>query len=145
MKKIIKLATVVLAVIALASCQNEVSFPQADLQGVWLDQNGQQDTYYNFTTEKTDEEPFLWGYEWLIDNENSDNSVLESDVLAEKHGNGWFKYKLVKTELTEIHMLTISEALSSVTHKVTKLTDTELSFTDEGNRVHNCKKVVRTK
>lgn len=145
MKKFFKLAAVVLAVLALASCQNEMSFPQADLQGVWLDQNGPQDTYYNFTAEKTDEEPYQWGYEWLIDNEDSDNDILESDVLATKHGNGWFKYKLVKTSLTEIHMLTISEAVAPVTYKVNKLTDTELSFTDQRNRVHNCKKVVRTK
>lgn len=145
MKKFFKLATVVLAVLALASCQKEVSFPQADLQGVWQDVNGQQETYYNFTAEKTNEDPYQWAYEWLIDNEDSGNSVLESDVLAEKHGNGWFKYKLVKAELTEIHMMTISEAEAPVIYTVNKLTDTELSFTDQRNRVHNCKKIVRTK
>lgn len=145
MKKFFKLATVVLAVLALASCQNEVSFPQADLQGVWVEETETSETYFNFTQEQTDEIPYQWGYEWFIDKEDDSHSTLESDVLAEKHGNGWFKYKLVKTELTEIHMMNISEAEAPVVYTVNKLTETELSFTDKRNRVHNCKKIVRTK
>ncbi len=107
--------------IALASCNpTEVTFQESDLLGYWLEDGTQH--YVRFTNSRQSDE-YQLGYEW-----DEAEDVMESDVKNNEGGNGWFKWALVKTTLTEIHLMDNDGAEIPKTYIVTKLTDSELSY-----------------
>ena len=88
-----------------------------------------------FTSEKDDTGEYKYGREW-----NESEDIFESDLLP--YGNGWFKYKLVQSDLTEIHLMDNGGAEVPKVYVVTKLTDTELQYKDNFGTTHSFDKVV---
>ena len=66
--------------------------------------------------------------------------MSEGDLTP--YGNGWFKYKLVKSDLTEIHLMDNGGADIPKVYVVQKLTDTELEYRDEFKKTYYFQKVV---
>lgn len=127
-----------LAAVAMTSCfgpSNEPTFVEADLLGLWVEDGTQ--AYVRFTSEKDDAGEYKYGREW-----NEEEDVVEGDLVP--YGNGWFKYKLVQSDLTEIHLMDNGAAEQPKVYVVTKLTDTELHYKDDFGRTHSFSKVVES-
>ena len=123
-------------VIAMTSCFNtieEPTFVEADLLGLWQEKG--TEAYVRFTNEKDDTGEYKYGREW-----DESEDIFESDLLP--YGNGWFKYKLVQSDLTEIHLMDNGGAEVPKIYVVTKLTDTELQYKDNFGTTHSFDKVV---
>ena len=132
------LVVVFLVVIAVAmtSCfgpSNEPDFVEADLLGLW--QETGTEAYVRFTADQDETGEYKYGREW-----NESEDIFESDLLP--YGNGWFKYKLVKSDLTEIHLMDNGGAEIPKIYVVTKLTDTALQYKDDFGTTHSFDKVV---
>jgi hypothetical protein len=113
----------VLAIVAMVmiSCQSDKpTFQEADLLGLWQE-NGQE-AFVRFTDEPAGE--YKYGREW-----NEGEGVFESDLKP--YGNGWFKYKLVKSDLTEIHLMDNGGADVPKIYTVLQLTADELKYKDD--------------
>ena len=126
----------VLVAVVMTSCfgpSNEPSFVEADLLGLWKEEG--TEAYVRFTSEADETGEYKYGREW-----NEDDDVYEEDLLP--YGNGWFKYKLVKSDLTEIHLMDNGGAEVPKVYIVTKLTDTELQYKDNFGTTHSFDKVV---
>ena len=129
-----KFLLVVLVGLAVGSCSflggdKEPLYQLSDLQGLWVE-NGTEH-YVRFTTEKSDETDYLYGYEW-----DEADEVMEEDVLQDVHGNGWFKYWFETTNggLHELHLMTNGGAVIPKEYIVSKLTDTELEYYEKDNK-----------
>lgn len=132
------LVVVFLVVIAVAmtSCfgpSNEPDFVEADLLGLW--QETGTEAYVRFTAEQDETGEYKYGCEW-----DESEDIFESDL--QPYGNGWFKYKLVKSDLTEIHLMDNGGAEIPKIYVVTKLTDTALQYKDDFGTTHSFDKVV---
>ena len=141
MKKQVLIAfSLVVVALIMNSCFGtpEVTFSQSDLYGLWL-QDGTQH-YVRFTSEQSDETPYLYGREW-----NEDEDKHEEDLVL--HGNGWFKYKLVKADLTQIHLMDNGGADIPKVYVVSVLTDDRLEYYEEDmpSRKFKYNKVVAAK
>ena len=104
MRKFYYLALVALVGIALSSCSlfggggggsNDPEFRLGDLQGLWQRNNTKE--FIRFTTEQSEESPYLLGYEWDEKDWDDPDMTAEEFLLSErehwgKPGNGWFKY-----------------------------------------------------
>ena len=126
----------VVIAVAMTSCfgpSNEPDFVEANLLGLW--QETGTEAYVRFTSEKDDTGEYKYGREW-----DESEDIFESDLLP--YGNGWFKYKLVKSDLTEIHLMDNGGAEIPKIYVVTKLTDTELQYKDNFGTTHSFDKVV---
>ncbi len=137
MKKSLIFAAILAVMAGFSSCslKNDVSFGENDLIGTWQE-NGKE-AFMRFTSEKADTE-YKYGYEW-----DEAEDIFPEDLI--KYGNGWFKWKLVKADLTQIHLMDNGGAEIPKVYTVTKLTDTDLQFKDEFEVTHNYKKVVNSK
>ena len=123
----------VLAVIALTmtSCWNvpEVEIDEAKLLGLWAkgDATGLDSVPVEFVrfTDETDETgEYKYGCQW-----NVSEDIYEEDLKP--YGNGWFKYKLVNRNLTEIHLMDNGGAVVLKEYVVVNLTDNELQYEDK--------------
>ena len=126
----------VVVAIMMTSCfgsSNEPDFVEADLLGLW--QETGTEAYVRFTSEKDDTGEYKYGREW-----DESEDTFESDLKP--YGNGWFKYKLVKSDLTEIHLMDSGGAEVPKIYVVTKLTDTVLQYKDDFGTTHSFDKVV---
>ena len=126
----------VVVAIMMTSCfvsSNEPDFVEADLLGLW--QEIGTEAYVRFTSEKDDTGEYKYGREW-----DESEDTFESDLKP--YGNGWFKYKLVKSDLTEIHLMDNGGAEVPKIYVVTKLTDTVLQYKDDFGTTHSFDKVV---
>lgn len=126
----------VVVAIMMTSCfgsSNEPDFAEADLLGLW--QETGTEAYVRFTSEKDDTGEYKYGREW-----DESEDTFESDLKP--YGNGWFKYKLVKSDLTEIHLMDNGGAEVPKIYVVTKLTDTVLQYKDDFGTTHSFDKVV---
>lgn len=136
MKKSLKWTLLLGVIIALASCQQQsVNFSESDLYGTW--QEDGTEAYVRFLTaaEDTIDGEYKFGYEWDL---NED--VKPEDLMY--HGNGWFKWKLVEAELTELHLMDNQGAPIPKIYTVSKLTSTEMLLKDNYKREHSFNKVV---
>ena len=111
----------------------DVTFSSQDLIGTW--QQKGTEAYVCFTTEWDDSKEYQYGYEW-----NEAEDVFPSDL--KKYGDGWFKWKLVTSDLTEIHLMDNGGADIPKVYTVTELTDTKLVYQDEHKVKHTFEKVV---
>ena len=135
-KNSLVLGILVLVAVVMTSCfgpSNEPSFVEADLLGLWQEEG--TEAYVRFTSEADETGEYKYGREW-----NEDDDVYEEDLLP--YGNGWFKYKLVKSDLTEIHLMDNGGAEVPKIYVVTKLTDTVLQYKDDFGTTHSFDKVV---
>ena len=128
----------ILAVIALAmtSCfnhDNTPTFAERDLLGLW--QEDGTEAFVRFTTEQDETGEHKYGREW-----DESEDIFESDLLP--YGNGWFKYKLVQSDLTEIHLMDNGSADIPKIYQVVKLNAGELQYKDAQGKTYHFSKVV---
>lgn len=127
--------------IAMTSCfgpnpPEVIKFKEADLLGLW--QETGTEAYVRFTSEKDDTGEYKYGREW-----DESEDIFESDLLP--YGNGWFKYKLVQSDLTEIHLMDNGGAEVPKVYVVTKLTAGDLEYKDNFGTTHIFEKVLEVK
>ena len=132
-KSILRIALVAMVGAVVASCGMEPTFQENDLLGLWKEDD--TEAFVRFTSEKDSTGVYKFGCEW-----DEGDGVLESDLT--KYGNGWFKWKLVKADLTEIHLMENGGAELPKVYTVTKLNDTELKYEDDFKVTHSFRKVV---
>ena len=134
-KSILRIALVAMVGAVVASCSlgTEPTFQENDLLGLWKE-NGTE-AFVRFTAEKDSTGVYKYGCEW-----NEGEGVSESDLT--KYGNGRFKWKLVKADLTEIHLMENGGADIPKVYTVIKLTDTELQYKDDFKNVHSFQKMA---
>lgn len=140
--KQIKIVLALVLFMGLVSCtKTEVSFDENNLYGYW--QEDGKDDYLRFlkAEEDTIDGEYKFGYEW-----DEGDYVEEEDVENNYHGNGWFKWKLIQSTLTQLHLTNISEATVPKLYTVKKLTESELQLQDKDNKddIEYFHKVVRT-
>lgn len=126
----------VLAIVAMVmiSCQSDKpTFQEADLLGLWQE-NGQE-AFVRFTAEKDSTGEYKYGREW-----DESDDMSESDLKP--YGNGWFKYKLVKSDLTEIHLMDNDGAEIFKVYTVLHLTEDVLEYKDDRGITTTFAKVV---
>ena len=126
----------VLAIVAMVmiSCQvDKPTFQEADLLGLWQE-NGQE-AFVRFTAEKDSTGEYKYGREW-----DESDEMSESDLKP--YGNGWFKYKLVKSDLTEIHLMDNGGADIPKVYTVLNLTEDALEYKDDRGVTTTFAKVV---
>lgn len=128
----------ILAVITLAmtSCfnhDNTPTFAERDLLGLW--QEDGTEAFVRFTTEQDETGEYKYGREW-----DESEDIFESDLLP--YGNGWFKYKLVQSDLTEIHLMDNGSADIPKIYQVVKLNAGELQYKDAQGKTYHFSKVV---
>ena len=134
-KSILRIALVAMVGAVVASCSlgTEPTFQENDLLGLW--QEDGKEAFVRFTADKDSTGVYKYGCEW-----NEGEGVSESDLT--KYGNGWFKWKLVKADLTEIHLMENSGAEITKVYTVRKLTDTKLLYEDDFKVTHSFQKMV---
>lgn len=134
-KSILRIALVAMVGAVVASCSlgTEPTFQENDLLGLW--QEDGKEAFVRFTADKDSTGVYKYGCEW-----NEGEGVSESDLT--KYGNGWFKWKLVKADLTEIHLMENGGADIPKVYTVRKLTDTELLYEDDFKNVHSFQKMA---
>ena len=139
MKQRIVLSVLAVVAIAMTACfgpgpnPEEVEFKQADLLGLWQEQN--TEVFVRFTNEADESGEYHYGREW-----DESEDVFENDLKP--YGNGWFKYKLVQTDLTEIHLMDNGGANIPKVYQVLKLTAGELQYKDDFGTTHTFDKVL---
>lgn len=136
MKKIVVLfGALVLIALAMSSCKKETdaSFEEVNLLGLWQEAGTQ--LFVRFTAEKDSTGQYKYGREW-----NEAEDMTESDLVP--YGNGWFKYKLQKADLTEIHLMDNGGAEIPKVYTVEKLTDSELVYVDDYKKSHSLLKIA---
>ena len=146
----LKFILIALVGVALCSCnlfnKNTPEYKLADLQGLWQENNTEH--FVRFSTEKSDENPYLLGREWDEAEDVSESDLLDQRAQDGFPGNGWFKYWLEKEgELTEIHLMNNGGAEIPKVYVVTKLTDTDLEYYEKNRKSSKFffSKVVQTK
>lgn len=135
-KKSLLIGFLAVVAIVMTSCLNpepEVVFLEADLLGLWQEKG--TEAFVRFTDEQDETGEYKYGREW-----DESEDVYEEDL--QQYGNGWFKYKLVKSDLTEIHLMDNGGADIPKVYVVVKLTDAELEYRDEYKITHRFVKVV---
>ena len=126
----------VLAIVAMVmiSCQaDKPTFQEADLLGLW--QEDGTEAFVRFTAEKDSTGEYKYGREW-----DESDDMSESDLKP--YGNGWFKYKLVKSDLTEIHLMDNGGADIPKVYTVLNLTEDALQYKDDRGVTTTFAKVV---
>lgn len=101
--------------------------------GLWKDAS--QEAFVRFTTEADSTGEYKYGREW-----NEDEGIFESDLKP--YGNGWFKYKLVQSDLKEIHLMDNSSAEIPKVYIVLQLTEDVLKYKDDRGVITSFVKVV---
>lgn len=111
-------------------------FKESDLYGLWQEDGTEH--YVRFLTsveDGMDEEGYKFGKEW-----DEAERVYEDRLVY--HGNGWFKWKLVQSDLTEIHLMDNGGAELPKVYVLTKLNSTTLVYQDSYKKSHSFSKVV---
>lgn len=137
-KTILLFSALVIVAIVMNSCfgpSNEPTFQEADLLGLWARGNASGNDsvpveFIRFTAEQDEAGEYKYGREW-----NESEDVYESDL--EPYGNGWFKYKLVKSDLTKIHLMSNGGAAIPKEYVVIKLSTYELKYKDDFGKTHH--------
>lgn len=135
-KTIVLFSALALIALSMSSCKKEadVSFDEANLLGLW--QESGTEAFVRFTAEKDSTGQYKYGREW-----DEADEVKEEDLVP--YGNGWFKYKLLKADLTEIHLMDNGGAEIPKVYTVEKLTDSELVYVDDYKKSHSLLKIAK--
>jgi hypothetical protein len=133
-KRTILLGVLAIVAMVMISCQSDKpTFQEADLLGLWQE-NGQE-AFVRFTAEKDSTGEYKYGCEW-----NEGEGIFKEYLT--KYGNGWFKYKLVKSDLTEIHLMDNDGAEIFKVYTVLHLTEDVLEYKDDHGITTTFTKVV---
>ena len=129
-KRIIFLSVLAVIALTMTSCWNvpEEVFDEANLLGKWIkdDATGLDSVpveFVRFTDELDPRREYKYGRQW-----NVSEDIYEEDLKP--YGNGWFKYKLVNNNLTEIHLTDNGGADVVKIYTVLQLTDDVLKYKD---------------
>lgn len=145
-KRIVFLSLLALIAVVMTSCWNapepEIVFDEANLLGLWSkgDATGLDSVpveFVRFTAEQDETGEYKYGRQW-----NESEDIYEEDLVP--YGNGWFKYKLVKSDLTEIHLMDNGGADIPKVYIVQKLTEYELKYKDDFGKTYNYYKCGET-
>ena len=132
MKRILySLAIVSVVLLGFNSCDGfgSANFEEDLLIGKW-EKDSNPGEYWVYTTQTDDSGDYQYGHTW---DENDD--VYESDLTP--YGNGWFKWQIVKSDLTQIHLMENGGADIPKIYTITELTTTHLTYKDRfGNRTY---------
>ncbi len=123
-------------VAGLSSCKKEVSYSESDIIGTW--QETGTEAFMCFTTEQDKTAEYKYGYEW-----DEAQDIFPADLV--KYGNGWFKWKIVKADLTQIHLMDNGGAEIPKVYNILKLNETNLEIEDEFKSKHTYNKVATKK
>lgn len=145
MKNLKLLWALCLATLGLVSCEMEPNqnFQQEDLYGTWQEvgteafvrfMSPEEDSAYVEIQADSTQVTYLYGCEWDLADD-----VNESDLVY--HGNGWFRWKLVQSDLTEIHLMDNGGAEIPKIYTVTTLTQNELVYQDTYKKAHSFTRV----
>lgn len=136
-RKLILSIVLAMVAIAMTSCfgpnSEEPTFKPADLLGLWQEEG--TEAFVRFTDEADESGEYSYGRQW-----DEGEDILESDLKP--YGNGWFKYKLVQSDLTEIHLMDNGGADIPKVYVIVKLTDTELQYKDEFGAITKFEKII---
>lgn len=136
-RKLILSIVLAMVAIAMTSCfgpnSEEPTFKPADLLGLWQEEG--TEAFVRFTDEVDESGEYSYGRQW-----DEGEDILESDLKP--YGNGWFKYKLVQSDLTEIHLMDNGGADIPKVYVIVKLTDTELQYKDEFGAITKFEKII---
>ena len=113
----------------------EKNYTASDLNGTWTEDTNPQ-CFWVYSLSKDDSGEYYWGKTW-----DEAEDVYESDVDADFHGNGWFKWSINNNNLVQLHMMNISEASPAKTYTVTSCTSTTLELKDTYGKTLTYKKV----
>lgn len=142
MRKSIKFLLIVLAGIALSSCNlfkdKDPNYQLSDLQHLWQEVN--KEHFVRFTSEQAGEAGYFLGREW--DNKEWDDPDMTFEEFLiwnrEQLGhpcNGWFQYKLeTKGDFEEIHFMDNGGAEIPKEYVVSVLTSEKLEYYEQGNK-----------
>ena len=129
-KRIVFLSVLAVIALTMTSCWNvpEEVFDEANLFGKWIkdDATGLDSVpveFVRFTDELDPTGEYKYGRQW-----NVSEDIYEEDLKP--YGNGWFKYKLVNSKLTEIHLMDNGGADVPKIYTVLQLTDDVLKYKD---------------
>ena len=129
-KRIVFLSVLAVIALTMTSCWNvpEEVFDEANLLGRWIkdDATGLDSVpveFVRFTDELDPTREYKYGRQW-----NVSEDIYEEDLKP--YGNGWFKYKLVNSKLTEIHLMDNGGADVPKIYTVLQLTDDVLKYKD---------------
>lgn len=132
MKRILySLVIVSVVLLGFNSCDGfgSADFEEDLLIGKWENDRNPGE-YWVYTTQTDDSGDYQYGHTW---DENDD--VYESDLTP--YGNGWFKWQIVKSDLTQIHLMENGGADIPKIYTITELTTTHLTYKDSfGNRTY---------
>ena len=130
-KRIVFLSVLAVIALTMTSCWNvpEVVIDEAKLLGKWIkdDATGLDSVpveFVRFTDELDPTREYKYGRQW-----NVSEDIYEEDLKP--YGNGWFKYKLVNSKLTEIHLMDNGGADVPKIYTVLQLTDDVLKYKDD--------------
>lgn len=138
-KKILFPSVLAIIAIVMTSCflnpEPEVLFDEANLLGLWgrgkaAGQDSVPVQFVRFTGEIDESGEYKYGRQW-----DESEDIYEEDLKP--YGNGWFKYKLVKNNLTEIHLMDNGGADIPKVYVVEKLTEYELKYKDDFGKTHH--------
>lgn len=124
MKKILTKCIVLCAVLAgMAACGPALTFEEDNLIGKWQNDNNQTE-YWVYTTETDETGSYQYGKTW-----DEGDDVYEDDLKP--YGNGWFKWQLVQSDLTHIHLMDNGGAEIPKIYTVTYLDANRLEYKDD--------------
>ena len=129
-KSTILFGVVAIVAMVMVSCQmDKPTFQEANLLGKWIkdDATGLDSVpveFVRFTDELDPTREYKYGRQW-----NVSEDIYEEDLKP--YGNGWFKYKLVNSKLTEIHLMDNGGADVPKIYTVLQLTDDVLKYRDD--------------
>ncbi|MCM1034289.1 MAG: hypothetical protein NC038_02415 [Paludibacter sp.] len=132
-KNVLKSIMVALIGALITSCGPIASFDEDLLIGKWQDDNNEQH-YFVYTTESDETGSYQYGKEW-----DESEDVYESDLTP--YGNGWFKWQLVQSDLTQLHLMDNHGAEIPKVYTVTHLDDSKLIYKDNFNKSYSFSKV----
>ena len=130
-KRIVFLSVLAVIALTMTSFWNvpEEVFDEANLLGKWIkdDATGLDSVpveFVRFTDELDPTREYKYGRQW-----NVSEDIYEEDLKP--YGNGWFKYKLVNSKLTEIHLMDNGGADIPKIYTVLQLTEDVLKYKDD--------------
>ncbi|MBQ8100967.1 MAG: hypothetical protein IJV55_07680 [Paludibacteraceae bacterium] len=143
MKRILySLATACLMAVLMTSCNmfTAPSFEEDLLIGKWQN-TANSGEFWVYTTETTNDGEYQYGHTWDESYNDPEQAVYEEDLTP--YGNGWFKWKLVKSSLTQIHLMENAGAEIPKVYTVTALTETTLTYKDDFKKTYTFKKISK--
>lgn len=134
MKKTFTLAAIACLIMAgFTACNPILNFDEDLLIGKWHNDANPQE-YWIYTTETDDTGSYQYGKTW-----DESEDVFENDLTP--YGNGWFKWQLIQSDLTQLHLMDNGGAEIPKVYTVTYLDNNTLTYKDNFNKSYSFSKV----